>query len=277
LEFDDRLATTDVLYDLAFLLMDLWEKGYHVQASQLFNRYLDMREESDGVAALPLFLSLRAAIRSHVSASAASRQKTEEERLAKLETARGYLAAAQSFLERSEPRLIAIGGLSGTGKSTLASWLAPKLGGAPGARWLRTDVLRKRLAGVKPEVSLPRQAYSQENNAAVYRRLLDEATRMLAAGRSVIVDGVFADPAEREKIAEVAIAACVRFTGLWLEASRETLIDRIMSRVGDASDADRSVVEHQLNYELGDLSEWIHIDANGAPDDVMARALRQMK
>lgn len=276
LEFDAELATIDVLYDLAFLIMDLWERGYHGQASLLFNRYLDMREEGDGVAAVPLFLSMRAAIRAHVSAAAAGQQKTEKARLAKLERARAYLAAARSFLDQSKPRLIAIGGLSGTGKSTLAGRLAPKLGSAPGARWLRTDVLRKRLAGVKPEVRLSRQAYTPEHNIAVYRRLLEEAARMLAAGRSVIVDGVFADPTEREKIADVAKAADVIFTGLWLEAPSKTLMQRVQARLEDASDADRSVVERQLDYDVGDLGGWLRIDAGGTRDDVVARALGQI-
>lgn len=277
LEFDADLATIDVLYDLAFLIMDLWERGYHGHASLLFNRYLDMREEGDGVAAVPLFLSMRAAIRAHVSATAAGQQKTEEARLAKLETARAYLAAARSFLDQAKPRLLAIGGLSGTGKSTLAGRLAPKLGGAPGARWLRTDVLRKRLAGVKPEVRLSRQAYTPKHNIAVYRRLLEEAGSMLAAGRSVIVDGVFADPVEREKIADVAKAAGVIFSGLWLEAPSKTLVQRVQARLEDASDADRSVVERQLDYDVGDLGGWVRLDAGGTPDDVVARALGQIK
>lgn len=151
LEFDRDLATIDVLYDLAFLLMDLWEREYHRAASLLFNRYFDLRNESDGLAALPLFLSMRAAIRAHVSATAATRQTTEHQRADKLVLARDYLRAAQAFLQHSPPRLIAIGGLSGSGKSTIAGLLAPLIGAAPGARWLRTDVLRKSLAGIAPE------------------------------------------------------------------------------------------------------------------------------
>ena len=130
LEFDTELATTDVLYDLAFLIMDLWEKGYRAQASLVFNRYLDMREEGDGVATLPLFLSMRAAVRAHVGAMAAALRQADGERVAGLRAARDYLASALAFLEPSPPRLIAIGGLSGSGKSTLAGLLAPDIGGA---------------------------------------------------------------------------------------------------------------------------------------------------
>jgi len=274
LEFDTDLATTDVLYDLAFLLMDLWERGYRLPASQLLNRYLDMREESDGIAALPLFLSMRAAIRAHVGASAACRQSTEVARLEKLAQARDYLRAAEAFLIQPAARLIAIGGLSGTGKSTLAGLLAPAVGGAPGARWLRTDVLRKRLAGVDPETRLPPQAYTHEVGAAVYERLLDEAAEALAAGRSVIVDGVFADPAERAKVAAVASSTQVRFAGLWLTAPRELLIARIEGRRGDASDADRHVVERQLEYDVGELGAWHVVDAEGPAATVLDKARR---
>jgi aminoglycoside phosphotransferase family enzyme/predicted kinase len=273
LEFDAALATTDVLYDLAFLVMDLWERGFSSQASLLFNRYLDMRDEAEGLAAFPLFLSMRCAIRAHVSATAAGRQTSDKARRAKLGMAREYLRAAHRFLDHPAPRLVAIGGLSGSGKSTLAGALAARIGGAPGARWLRTDVLRKRLASVAPETKLPQDAYSRENNATVYAVLLESAARTLATGYSVIVDGVFADPAERAKIAAVAKAAGVGFTGVWLAASPATLLDRVATRIGDPSDADHQVVERQLDYDLGDLGDWLKVNAECAPDAILARTL----
>ena len=274
LEFDEELATTDVLYDLAFLLMDLWEKGYHAQASLLFNRYLDRREEGGGLAALPLFLSMRAAVRAHVNVTAADRQATPEGRLAKLEDARTYLRAALSFLDPPEPRLIAVSGLSGTGKSTLAGGLAPGIGAAPGARWLRSDVMRKVLAGLPPEMRLPPEAYTKERNVEVYQRLMEEARAALAAGHSVIVDAVFARPEERAEVSIIAQDAGVPFLGVWLEAPRETLLARVGARSGDASDADRSVVERQVHYEVGDLAGWHRVDAGGSPEDALARARR---
>lgn len=273
LEFDSELGTTDVLYDLAFLLMDLWQRGLRLEASLLFNRYCDMHEEMDGLAAMPLFLSMRAAVRAHVEASAADRQSSETEREEKRRTAGAYLAAALAFLDRPAPCLIAIGGLSGTGKSTLAGNLAPLIGGAPGARWLRTDVLRKRMAGLPPEGRLPAEAYTQVRNRAIYARLLDEARAALAAGICVIVDGVFADPAEREAIDATAAAVNAPFLGLWLEAQPETLIKRVSQRSDDASDANAAVVARQLGYKIGDLSSWHRIPATGTPQDVLDNAL----
>ncbi len=272
LEFDPELARIDVLYDLAFLLMDLWHKEYREQASLVFNRYLDRRNESEGAPALPLFLSMRAAVQAHVAATAAGQQQDAKKRMAKCEEAKACLSAALSFLEPSPPRMIAIGGLSGTGKSTLASCLAPEIGCAPGARWLRTDVLRKRLAGVAPEDTLLPQAYTQERNAEIYDRLMAEAAMMLAKGWPVIVDGVFAQLSERARIVTVAETAGVPFTGLWLEAPREMLCARVSARRGDASDADAAVVDRQLGYNLGEIAPWHRVDASGLPPATLMQA-----
>ena len=276
LEFDPELATTDVLYDLAFLLMDLWQRGLHAEASLLFNRYCDMRAESDGLAAMPLFLSMRAAVRAHVNASAAERQVDAAARAQKSEAARAYLAAALGFLQRPAPRMIAIGGLSGTGKSTLAAGLAPLAGSAPGARWLRSDVLRKRLAGVLPEASLPADAYTRARSRAVYDTLIEEARRTLASGMDVVVDAVFADSAERRAVADAAAACGAPFTGLWLEAPPETMRARVGTRRGDPSDADAAVVDRQIGYALGDLAGWRTIGAGGSAGDVLAAACRHI-
>lgn len=273
LEFDEELATTDLLYDLAFLLMDLWVKGHHSQASLVFNRYLDLREELDGIAAMGLFLSVRAAVRAHVGATVAMRIEAEAKRADRLAAARTYLDSALAFLENSQPRLIAMGGLSGSGKSTLAGLLAPEIGSAPGARWLRSDVIRKLLAGEAPETRLPPEAYTPERNAAVYRKLLADARTVLAAGHSVIVDAVLARPGERDELRAVAEDCGVRFTGIWLEAPRDSLLGRVDARKGDASDADRAVVERQLNYELGNLIGWHRLSAEGTPAEVLARAV----
>ena len=133
-EFSDEVASGDVLYDLAFLLMDLEERDLRSAANRLFNRYLapEPPEALAGLAALPLFLSLRAAIRAKVEAAAADRLEGggRDEALA---LARRYFDCAAAFLAYVPPRLVAVGGLSGVGKSALAAALAPRLGRVPGA------------------------------------------------------------------------------------------------------------------------------------------------
>lgn len=271
LEFDAELATCDVLYDLAFLLMDLWERGYCSQACQLFNRYCDIAQENAGLASLPLFLSMRAAVRCHVSASAASTQETERARNRKLAEARAYGSASLAFLEAERPQLVAIGGLSGTGKSTVAGALAHRMARAPGARWLRSDVIRKRAAGVLPEERLPAGAYSTSASSAVYAKMEADALAILEAGHSVILDAVFARPSEREAVGRLARRTRVKFSGFWLSAPPDILALRLAGRRGDASDADRSVLMRQLSYQIGDVSAWTRVDAGQAPEEVASR------
>jgi len=271
LEFDDELARTDVLYDIAFLLMDLWERGYRQEASLVFNRYCDMTSQAEGVAALPLFLSMRAAIRAHVAAAAAKRADDPGEAARKEAQARGYFDAALDFLEHREPMLVAIGGRSGTGKSTLAGKVAHRLGRAPGARWLRSDVLRKRMAQVRPEERLPPDAYSPESHRAVYERTMREAETALAAGQCVVIDAAFLAPHERSAVRDLARKAGCAFSGIWLDAPGNVLRDRVSARRDDASDADSRIVDRQLARDTGDLDGWSRIDAGGAPEDVVER------
>src|SRR5262249_5530613 len=154
IEFNRSIACIDVLYDLAFLVMDLEHRGLRPLANAVLNRYLDLADESDGLPLLPLLLSLRACVRAHVGIATARVQHPDDVQ-PRLTTAREYLALARRLLTPEPPRLVAIGGLSGTGKSTLAYGLAPDLGATPGARVVRSDIVRKRLMGVAPEVRLP--------------------------------------------------------------------------------------------------------------------------
>ncbi len=271
IEFSDLIACIDVLYDLAFLLMDVRHRGLNAAAAQVFNRYLDRADEADGLPLLPLFLSLRAAVRAHVTATAAHSQPAGDKQDRALAEARAYFDMAEDLLRPSPPRLIAIGGLSGTGKSSVAAAIAGDLGQAPGARVLRSDVLRKRLFGQEPESRLPAAAYAPEVNARVYAALEHAARDALAAGYCVIVDAVAARPEERRAFAALAAAAGVAFTGLWLDAAPDVLMARLRARKGDASDADAAVLRRQLTYDLGPL-DWARIDAAGEAGDVAARA-----
>jgi aminoglycoside phosphotransferase family enzyme/predicted kinase len=272
-EFSRLISNIDVLYDLAFLLMDLHIRELDALGNAVFNRYLDLRDESNGLAALPLFLSVRAAVRAHVSAAAA-RQQDRDAQARTREDARRYLLQAGKLLQPRWPRLIAIGGLSGTGKSTVAYGLAPQVGAVPGARVLRSDVIRKRLFDAALTDRLPAAAYRAEVGVRVFQRLREEAAAALAAGHSVIADAIYARAAEREAIAGVAQAAKVPFVGLWLEAPADVLATRIAARRGDASDATAAVLRQQLTYELGRI-DWHRVDAGGPAEAVIAAALRE--
>ncbi|MGP1395269.1 MAG: AAA family ATPase [Inquilinaceae bacterium] len=271
IEFNDALATIDVLYDLAFLLMDLDHAGLREMGNRALNRYLSRTGDYAGLAALPLFLSARAAVRAKVGASMAATAGEETDGALGRQAA-GYLDSAIAYLNPPPPFLIAVGGLSGTGKTEIARRLAPGTGAAPGAVILRSDVFRKRAFGVPETQRLDASAYRPEVTADIYGALETAAGEVLAAGHAAIADAVFADPAERAAIEDVAKAAGVPFVGIWLEAPEEVLKQRVGQRVGDASDADARVVARQAAYDIGPLT-WSRVDASPAPDRVAAAAL----
>ena len=277
IEFDPIVASGDVLYDLAFLLMDLVERGLSRTANIIFNRYLaefKRDEDFDGLAALPFFLSMRAAIRAKVTAAklehAKARDRPDIEK-----SARDYFALAVRLIAPPQPALTAIGGLSGTGKSRLARALAADIPPAPGAVTLRSDTIRKTLFGYGETERLPQQAYTPAVTAKVYAAIAERAARILHAGHSVIADAVFAKADERGAIAGVASKAGVTFRGLFLTADLATRIARVGARTGDASDADAEVARKQAEYDLGRM-DWTEVDTSGTPDETLARARAQM-
>jgi predicted kinase len=218
-----------------------------------------------------LGLSCRAALRAKVEGFTADLTEDAAERAGLIAAARAYLDLAADFLLPAAPRLIAIGGVSGTGKTTLARRLAPALGAAPGAVLLRSDITRKQLCGVAPTARLGPQAYEERVSRQVYHHLMVRAAELLAAGQAVIVDAVMLDPADRARVGQVARAHGVRFDGLWLDAPAQTLVERVAARRDDASDATAAVVEAQLRVEPGALT-WHRIDSGGAHAEVTAAA-----
>jgi uncharacterized protein len=272
IEFSRELAAIDLLYDLGFLLMDLERRGLRPLGNIVFNRYFDRTGEGgEALAALPLFLSVRAGVRAHVEATAGAAQTDRAEAAKRAAAARAYLELASALLEPAPPWLVAVGGLSGTGKSTLAQGLARDLGRAPGARLLRSDVLRKRLMGVAPETRLSPSAYAEPVTARVYAALAEEARATLAAGQSVILDAVFVRAEERAAVAALSRAAGIPFAGLWLAADPAALEARIAARGKDASDATVEVLRRQLGYDTGRI-DWARIDASGDAAATLARA-----
>lgn len=270
LEFDEDLGTTDILYDLAFVLMDLWHRKLEALANALFNRYLDATGDETGLRLLPFFMAVRAAVRAHVTASAAT--GAEPASNGKLAEARAYLQLCRSLLERKAPILIAIGGYSGSGKSTIAAAIAPRLGPAPGARIAASDRHRKKIFGVAPETRLPNAAYNEEASARTYAAIAETAEGALSQGYAAIADAVFERSTERERIGEAAKRARVLFRGLWLDAPAEVLMQRVAARRGDPSDATPDVVMAQIARQ-GAGSDWTRLAARTDVNAVAAAAL----
>jgi uncharacterized protein len=269
IEFNDGLREIDVLYDLAFPLMDLWKRGDRAAANRALNGWLDAMARDpaeglyEGLAALPFFQSVRAAVRAHVRGHEGDGAACD-----------AYLAAARAHLRPVPPHLVAVGGLSGSGKTTLARALAPDLGRAPGAAVLRSDETRKRLFGREPLEPLPREAYAPEVSGPVYGELFRAAAEALAAGAAVILDAAFLRPAERDAAAAVANDAGVPFQGVWLEADPKVLKDRVAARASDASDATPRVVDKQLDADLGAIA-WTRMAS--VEDGWVERALGRLR
>lgn len=268
IDFDDRLNMIDVFYDLAFLLMDLEFRSRRDLANSVLNRYLDRSGDYAGLAVLDLFLAGRAGIRAHTSASAADAQSDQEAAEALYDDARNYLKLGLEFLRPHPARLIAVGGLSGAGKSVLASGLSPLIGVAPGAVHLRSDVIRKLMFDQAPESPLPPAAYSEETSTLVYDKTRGHAADALQAGYSVICDATYMDQDQRRGIRQVADVASVDFTGLWLNVDGKEMAARIRGRRDDASDADETVLRSQLDVDLGPI-DWHIIPAGGDADETL--------
>lgn len=277
IEFNDAIATVDVLYDLAFLLMDLGARGLRVHANAVLNAYLEASGDTGnliGLAALPLFLSTRAMIRAKVELLRASLDPQSQGEARRRATS--YVLLARDYLERQRPQLIAIGGLSGSGKSSVAQALAPHLGVFPGAVHVRSDVERKRLFGVAPGERLPGPAYAAEVSDIVYTMCRKRALMALEGGHSVIVDAVHAKEEERDAVAGIAARAGAAFTGIWLEAPVETMRQRIAVRTGDASDATQAVLDEQLSFDLGQQTFAV-IEAGRPLDEVVRSCLKVIR
>ncbi len=262
IEFSARIATIDALYDVAFAVADLIARGRTDFANALMNRYLGATRDYGGLGLWRLFLSLRLAVR----AMAARLTGRNDDALRRLALAERVLAKDGA----ETPRLLLVGGLSGTGKTTIARGLALDVEDAAGAVHLATDEIRKRLFGAPPERRLPKPAYAPAVSGRVYRRLLRDARRALLAGVSVVLDATFTDARSRAAAAALATRLGVRFDGLWLETSDRERIGRIQDRRGDASDVSPTIALAQR--APASLEGWRRVRTDGGREAALAAA-----
>ena len=214
----------------------------------------------------------RAAVRAHVDAAQAGMLSDRDKRDDRAAEARCYLDLALGYLSPPSPRLVAVGGLSGSGKSRMSRELASYLGARPGARVVRTGVVRKRLFGVAPETRLPDDAYSGEMHKRTYEAFMAEVTEALAQGQAVIADGVFAGVRQRAAIRDLAADAGVPFNGIWMTAAPEVMTERVVNRRFDASDATADVLREQLIWDTGTM-DWAVVDSAGEKSATLAAGL----
>ncbi len=260
IEFNDNYSCCDVWADIAFLIMDLGYRKHPEYANIIINTYLEETDDFEGLELLPLYLSYRAAVRAKVSCLSVSSVKSEKEKESLKKDTIGYLSYAKNILLKRASSVIAIGGLSGSGKSTLAKALAPKIK----AVIIRSDAVRKHLAGVSLRDKAPEEVYSSDTSEKVYEGMLSRAGHVIKAGGSVILDATYLKPQERQVVSNWCNENKVSFIGFWCNAPRSVLVERLEKRVGDVSDADTKILEIQLSRNLGEV-DWQIVDSSGSP------------
>jgi predicted kinase len=210
---------------------------------------------------------VRAAVRAHVTATQVEEGSTESTKLTA--EARSYFELALALLREKPSRLVAIGGLSGSGKTTVAEALAAHIGAPPGARIVESDRIRKAMHGVPAETKLPDKAYRPGVSERVYRQIAWRAGLVLAEGGSIVADAVFDKPEDRIRIERVASETNVPFMGFWLAADPSVLWRRVSERKGGPSDATVDILSRQLQRDAGPLT-WREIEADRKVAEITA-------
>lgn len=263
IEFSDDFSQIDCLYDLAFLLMDLEHRAMPAAACRVLNRYLEKTGDYGGVGLLAFYTALRAQIRAKIAIATVGFASTGEAADTQRHEAEAYFKLACAAVNRPPPRLIAMGGLSGSGKSTIAQELAERMARdhGPTVLVLRSDAIRKSLWGVAEVEPLPPEAYEPQVSQRVYEVMHGQAEDALRQGVPVILDATHTHPASRRRAATLAERLHVPFGGIWATAPKDVLIERVTARVNDASDADARIVRLQLRQGWGRM-EWPEIDTS---------------
>jgi aminoglycoside phosphotransferase family enzyme/predicted kinase len=251
IEFSPGLRWIDVANDIAFLAMDLRVRGRPDLAAHVENAWIEAADDHAALTVLPIYEVYRAVVRADVAALRCSTQETSSDEAASVraETDR-YLDLAEQLMEWREPVLAVTSGISGSGKTTLST----RLVGTAGAVRIRSDVERKRLAGMTatdrpPNAAATAALYHPSMTLAVYERLALLARLALGAGRTVVVDAACNVRWQREIFAAVARDAGVQLVWLDFAVPTETVLARVAIRMAegiDASDASAAVIRDQI-------------------------------
>lgn len=251
IEFNAKLSWIDAISDIAFLIMDLLHHHQHELASRFLNRYLELTGDYAGLSVLPFYLCYRALVRAKVNALRMEQKDIPlDEKKKMIDEFKSYLELATRFTQRPTAKLIIMSGMSASGKSSISQLLLDKLG----AIRIRSDIERKRLFGAlstdnatnKVGKNINTGIYSAEASKLTYEKLIVLTSIIIKAGYSAIVDAAFLKHTQREPFQKLAEQLCVPYTILQISAPAEILRQRIMQRKNDISDADLTVLEHQL-------------------------------
>ena len=287
IEFDPALRFIDVVNDIAFLTMDLAERGRPDLRHAVLQAWCESSGDFAGLALLPYYECYRALVRAKVAALGALQAPVPSTRRDDaVTTCHRYLDWAGRRLAPRRPVLVLTCGLSGSGKTWLARAIAPPLG----ALHVRSDVERKRLAGLAPDEDSHSEPdggiYTVEFNARTYQRLEACAAAALAGGESLIVDAAFLRRGERLRFLGLATAANAHAVILHCRAPEAVLRQRVAARSAarsDASEAGIDLLARQPSYWEGfdefELAHVLEVDtsAAGAAEDALAGLRARLK
>jgi aminoglycoside phosphotransferase family enzyme/predicted kinase len=264
IEFNNAFAQIDTAYDVAFLLMDVVYRGMGREAFLLRHLYVQQTGDAEALLLMPVFMAIRAAIRSHVSVAIA--QGTENLAVKKifLTDAQNYLDLALNLVSQRSGAVTAFGGYSGSGKTTLARAFAQKTG----AVLLSSDDLRKHLHGVAVTETLAESAYTPEKSQAVYDRLYQLAVALAQTGQNVVLDATFLLAHGREALAARLEKETIPFRGFWVEAPDDVAEASLDRRVGDASDATAEVRRQQKQQNVGSIT-WARLPGHESTEAIL--------
>jgi aminoglycoside phosphotransferase family enzyme/predicted kinase len=277
IEFNERFRFIDPVADIAFAVMDFAYHGRRDLGRTFAEAYFRAAGDDEGRALLPLFTAYRAAVRGAVEGmKLAEAEVPAAEHAAIRSGARGYWLLALAELEEParRPCLVLVGGLQGTGKSTLARALA----GRAGFRHIRSDEVRKALAGVAGDQRLPPEFYTAEWTERTYAECLRRAADALFEGGRVLIDATFGQESQRRRFLDAAVQWGVPALGLLCRAEPATVRERLARRRDDVSDADWSVhAQAAARWEEPAVRRFWHtIATDGPPEDAVEQALRAL-
>lgn len=249
IEFNESFSWIDVISEIAFLMMDLQHRQQQQLANRFLNSYLEITGDYAGLSTLPFYLCYRALVRAKVNALRVTQKNSAKNETEKSIAAfESYLELASSYIKHDTAKLIITRGLSASGKSTVSQQLVDK---ADMIR-IRSDIERKRLFNVpltKGAVNkIDSGIYTTQASEQTYTKLAELASTIIRSGYSVIVDAAFLKYEQRQPFQQLASRLGVCYIILEITAPAEILRKRIKKRKNDVSDADLTVLEHQLTH-----------------------------
>lgn len=242
IEFNEPFRFVDVMFDIAYIIMDLTVSDRRDLAATFLSRYVEVTGDWEGLQVLPLYVSRQSYVRAKVTSFLLGDPSvSEEDKQAASDKAAKYYTLAWSYVQAREGHVYVMAGLSGAGKSTVARELSHKLG----AIYMRSDAVRKHLAGIPVHQRGDDSLYTPEMTQKTYQRLITLGCELARQGYTVILDAKFDRQTNREAAIAQAKEHNLPLTIVHCDAPMEILKQRVASRQGDIADATLDVLKKQ--------------------------------